>query len=94
MRKQAYDRMTQKLVSQAKEEIKQKIYYDMLSVFQLLTQNEESKESLQNNNEQVDNQKEDKPSESAFAPYTNVEFKDFSDFCYKTRKEIYPNPVF
>ena len=93
MRKQAYDRMSQKLISQAKDEIKQKIYYDMLNAFQLITMNEESKETPTNNIEKVENKK-NQQAESAFTPYENVDFRNFSDFCYKTRREIYPNPVF
>lgn len=104
MRKRAEDRMREKLVTQAKDEIRKEIFLDMVEAYHNVPL-EVRMQSAKNPNiqevkkptEESQNQVEskvptfgnEKTSETEPIHYTN-----FSEFAWKTRHAIYPNPVF
>lgn len=98
MRKQACDRMTDKLVEQAKDELRQQVYYDMLSAFETLVPSQLRDQPVDvadkpEQQHEPQQQPEQQP-EAVLSPYRDAEYRDFGDFCFKTKREIYPNPVF
>lgn len=95
MRKQATDRLKNKLIEQAKDEIRKNIYNDMLQVFQMIRGQEPEGENENVISEQSEEIKEqNSPPTFAEQDFKEMTFKNFQEFCLKTRKEVYPNPLF
>ena len=90
IRQHAYDRMTAKLIEQAKDEVRHKIYVDMLGALQALVSTHELKQSVDAGH----SDKHEQQPEAVSSKHQDAEYKSFGDFCFKTKREIYPNPVF
>ena len=104
MRQRANDRLKARLIEQAKQEVRQQVYHDMLQIYQLIRMTDE----VQGINEEGDNEsnqvqeseeKRELNRVPTFADEENldrktVDFKNFSDFCWKTKGKVYPNPIF
>lgn len=98
MRKQAVDRLRNKLIDQAKAELRQEIYHDMINAYHVINQavgiDQQSDQKSQAPVVDSNKKEELKPVENDVFDARNTNFKDFQDFCRKTNRYIYPNPVF
>lgn len=104
MRQRANDRLKARLIEQAKQEVRQQIYHDMLQIYQLIRSTDavqEPTEEGEKESTQVQESEEKQElnrvptfaDEDLLARKT-MEYKNFSDFCWKTKGKVYPNPIF
>lgn len=95
MRKRATDRLKEKLIENAKNEVRNTLYNDMLRVTQMIRPSDESSQennqeiNEQNNKQQVKNNRSDEDIEEP-----KMQYRNFQEFCLRTTGAIYPNPVF
>jgi len=94
MRKRATDRLREKLVDQAKEEIRKTIFLDMIDAYQNIEHVKNIQEKNMPTEEAVASKSPKFGGEEEKNIIEDANYKNFSDFCYKTRHAIYPNPMF
>lgn len=93
MRKRASNRLKKKLIEEAKQEVKDNILLEMEQIckfFKLDKANEGEGEGDENG----ESQESPAPDNEGEGKAPKVQFKNFKDFCLRTKGVYYPNPVF
>lgn len=93
MKKRAEERLRNKLIRQAKDEIRQQILNDLLKIAGSMALPQENDQSRN------DTKENDQPLERESPTFGKDElpkrnFKNFKEFCLMTTGEYYPNPMF
>jgi hypothetical protein len=99
MRKRATNRLKDKLIEQAKTEVRNQLYHDMLRVTQMIRPSDANTQNDDDHEAEKENQRYERARAYADADDESLEqhkleFVNFRDFCLRTTGKIYPNPVF
>ena len=95
MRKRASERMRERLIQQAKDEVRKGIYLDMVEAFHsIIKEQQEQKDKEQQDLRREREQPKGEDGKDEAEELKNLKFKNFKDFMFKTRFAIYPNPMF
>lgn len=95
MRKRASERMRERLIQQAKDEVRKGIYLDMVEAFHsIIKEQQEQKDKEQQDLRREREQPKGDGGKDEAEELKNLKFKNFKDFMFKTRFAIYPNPMF